>query len=77
MKFSKTRLSEIESLPEDSIDTSEIPELDDDFWENAQPIVPENYLQIEHEILEWFKKQGQDYHAEINKVLRAHIETHR
>ncbi len=76
MRFSKTRLSEIESLPEDSIDTSDIPELDDDFWENAQRIVPENYLQIEHEILEWFKKQGQDYHAEINKVLRAHIETH-
>ena len=77
IKFSKTRLSEIENLPEDAIDTSEIPELDDDFWENAQRIVPENYLQIEHEILEWFKKQGQDYHAQINKVLRAHTETHR
>ena len=77
MKLSKTRLSEIESLPDDTIDTSEIPELDDDFWENAQRIVPENYLQIEHEILEWFKGQGHDYHAQINKVLRAHIETHR
>ena len=77
MKLSKTRLSETESLPDDAIDTSEIPELNDDFWENARQIVPENYLQIEHEILEWFKGQGQDYHAEINKVLRAHIETHR
>ncbi len=76
MKLSKTRLSEIESLPEDSIDMSEIAELDDDFWENAQRIVPENYLQIEHEILEWFKEQGQDYHERINKVLRAHMETH-
>lgn len=52
MKLSKTRLSEIESIPEGAIDTSEIPELDDDFWENARRIVPENYLQIEHEILE-------------------------
>ena len=77
MRLSKTRLSEIESLPEDSIDTSEIAELDDDFWENAQRIVPENYLQIEHEILEWFKKQGQDYHDQINTVLRAYMETHR
>ena len=76
MKLSKTRLSEIESLPENAIDTSEIPELDDEFWENAQWIVPENYLRIEHEILEWFKRQGQDYHTQINKVLRAHIETH-
>ena len=77
MKLSKTRLSEIESLPEDSIDTSEIAELDDDFWENAQRIVPENYLQIEHEILEWFKGQGQDYHEQINTVLRAYMEAHR
>ena len=58
MKLSKTRLSEIESLPDDTIDTSDIPELDDDFWENAQQIIPENYLQIEQEVLEWFKGQG-------------------
>ena len=31
MKLSKTRLSEIENLPDDTIDTSDIPELDDDF----------------------------------------------
>jgi len=77
MKLSKTRLSEIESIPEDAIDTSEIPELDDDFWENAELIVPENYLQIEHEILDWFKGQGQDYHTRINTVLRAYMDAHR
>ena len=75
MKLSKTRLSEIESLPDGAIDTSEIPELDDEFWENARRIVLENYLQIEHEILEWFK--GQDYHKRINTVLRAYMEAHR
>ena len=74
---SKTRLSEIESLPEEAIDTSEIAELDDDFWENARRIVPENYLQIEHEILEWFKAQRQDYHERINTVLRTYMEAHR
>ena len=77
MNLSKTRLSEIENLPDDTIDTSDIPELDDDFWENARQIVPENYLQIEQEILEWFKGQGLDYHARINTVLRAHMEAHR
>ena len=77
MRLSKTRLSEIESLPEDAIDTSDIPELDDDFWENARRIVPENYLQIEHEVLEWFKRRGQDYHVQINTVLRAYMESHR
>ncbi|MDE0426841.1 MAG: 3-oxoacyl-ACP synthase [Candidatus Poribacteria bacterium] len=77
MKLSKKRLSEIENLPEDTIDTSDIPELDDDFWKNAQRIVPENYLAIEHEILEWFKEQEQDYHDQINTVLRAYMEAHR
>lgn len=77
MRLSKKRLSEIESLPEDGIDTSDIPELDDDFWENARRIVPENCLQIEHEVLEWFKGQGQDYHERINTVLRAYMESHR
>jgi uncharacterized protein (DUF4415 family) len=77
VKLSKTRLSEIKSIPEDAIDTSDIPELDDGFWENVQPTVPENYLQIEHEILEWFKGQGQDYHERINTVLRAYMEAHK
>ena len=77
MRLSKTRLSEIESLPEDAVDTSDIPELDDDFWENARRIVPENYCQIEGEVLEWFKGQGQDYHEQINTVLRAYMESHR
>ena len=77
MRLSKTRLSEIENLPDNVIDTSDIPELDDDFWENARRIVPENYLQIEQEILEWFKEQGQDYHDQINTVLRSYMEAHK
>lgn len=77
MRLSKTRFSEIENLPEDRIDTSEIPELSDDFWEHARRIVPENYLQIDPEILEWFKGQGQDYYTQMNTVLRAYMEAHR
>ena len=77
MRLSKTRLSEIENLPDDAIDTSDIPELDNDFWENARRVVPENYLPIEQEVLEWFKGQGQDYHKRINTVLRSYMETHR
>jgi uncharacterized protein (DUF4415 family) len=77
MKLSKTRLSEMESLPDNVIDTSDTPELNDDFWENAQQIIPENCLQIEKEVLEWFKEQGHDYHERINTVLRSYMEAHR
>ena len=32
---------------------------------------------LEKDILEWFKAQGQDYPARINKDLRAYVEAHR
>ncbi len=32
---------------------------------------------LEKDILEWFKAQGQDYPARINKVLRAYVKAHR
>ena len=60
-----------------SPDTSDIAELDDDFWKNARWVAPENSFRIEDEVLEWFKEQGQDYHDQINKVLRAYMEAHR
>lgn len=35
MTISQERLREIASIPDEEIDTKDIPELDADFWENA------------------------------------------
>ena len=35
MSISQERLSEIASIPDEEIDTKDIPELDADFWVNA------------------------------------------
>ena len=34
--ISQERLAEIAAIPDEDIDTSDIPELDERFWENAQ-----------------------------------------
>ncbi len=42
MNISQQRLKEIASIPDEKIDTSDIPELDDDFWKDARFIIPES-----------------------------------
>ncbi len=76
MRLSEARIKEIEAIPDEEIDTSEIPELSDDFFKNAQMIVPEPYLRVEPDILLWFKAQAQDYQARINAVLRDYVLAH-
>ena len=76
MRLSEARLKEIEAIPDEEIDTSEIPELSDDFWQNAQMIVPEPYLRVDEDLLDWFKAQAQDYPTLVNTVLRNYVEAH-
>ena len=40
MSISPKRLEEIQNIPDSAIDTSDIPELDERFWENAQMVKP-------------------------------------
>lgn len=60
------------------IDTSDIPELDDAFFQNAELKVPPKQpvtLRIDSDVLMWFKSQGQGYQTRINKLLRAYMES--
>jgi len=62
-------------MNDDEIDYSDIPELDDAFFKNAKLFVPHNKdivtLRIDHDVLEWFKKQGKGYQTKINAVLKT------
>jgi uncharacterized protein (DUF4415 family) len=40
MTISPKRLQEINDIPDELIDTSDIPELDDTFWEKAKLVKP-------------------------------------
>jgi uncharacterized protein (DUF4415 family) len=53
---------EITALPDEAIDYSDIPELDDEFWQEAQWIFPEAKaritLRLDKEIVDYFRQGG-------------------
>ena len=81
MVSKKQRLKEIEHIQDKDIDYSDIPELDDSFWDNAKIEYPENKkpvtLRLDTDVLDWFKSTGKGYQTRINAILRTHAEAHK
>jgi len=81
MSISKKRLKELAAIPDSEIDTSDIPELDEEFWKNAKLVMPETKkpvtLRVDREVLSWFKKRGSGYQSRMNAVLKAYMDAHR
>jgi uncharacterized protein (DUF4415 family) len=80
----KTELDALAALPEERIDTSEMPEVRD--WSAARrgalfrPVKRQLTLRLDADLVEWFKDragEGADgYQTRINAALRAHVEQH-
>jgi hypothetical protein len=77
MNISRKRLEEIQNISDSAIDTSDIPELDDNFWQTAKIVTPVTKkaisIRLDSDILEWFKSQGKGYQSIINNVLRTYV----
>ena len=77
MSISPNRLKELQNIPDTAIDTSDIPELDRQFWETAKIVKPvsqeDTLIQLDQDILDWFKSKG-SYQSLINSALRSYIE---
>ena len=77
MTISQERLKELQNIKDSEIDTSDIPELDEQFWQKArrvEPILQETVLiKLEPDIINWFKHQNPNYQSIINQVLRDYI----
>jgi len=80
MSISPKRLEELQNIPESDIDTSDIPELDEHFWEKAQVLTPLTKqaisLSVDSDVLDWFKNQGKGYQSLMNAALRSYVEHH-
>ncbi|MEH2090493.1 BrnA antitoxin family protein [Nostoc sp.] len=78
MSISPNRLKELENIPDTAIDTSDIPELDREFWETAKMVKPVSQeatlIQLDQDILDWFQSKGKGYESLINSALRSYIE---
>ncbi|MBM4276244.1 MAG: BrnA antitoxin family protein [Deltaproteobacteria bacterium] len=74
-------LERLRSLKDEEIDCSDIPELDEAFFEKAVIMAPKTKasvcLKLDEEVLAWFKSQGKGYQNRINALLRAYMEAHR
>jgi uncharacterized protein (DUF4415 family) len=75
-----TNLEELDALTDDKIDTSEIPPLTEAFFATAQWRRPQPKVQVtvevEPEIWEWFKAQGDRYQQSLAAALRIYALAH-
>lgn len=82
MSISKKRLDEIAAIPEEDIDTSDIPKLDEGFFQRARLVMPEGVtkktvtMRMDSDVLEWFKGNGKGHLTRMNAVLRAYMQSH-
>lgn len=77
----KRELSALGELPDEKIDTSDIPELSPEDWKNAvrgkwyRPVKQPVALRLDADVLAWLKKKGPGYQSRINDILRQQMLT--
>jgi uncharacterized protein (DUF4415 family) len=70
----------IDALKDEQIDRSELPPLDDSFFDRATWRMPEKpvsvTVQLEPELLAWFQSLGEDFEQRMVAALRIYAEAH-
>ena len=68
---------QIAAMKDESIDFSDIPELDEEFWKRAKLIEPDHTeqitLRVKRSVLAHFKASGKGYQSRINRVLESYV----
>jgi len=68
-------------LPDNKIDTSDIPEkanwTDIEVGRFYRPVKKQITLRLDIDMLEWFKAQGERYQTRINQALREYMDEHK
>ena len=76
---SRTDWKRLSEMKDEDIDTSDIPELNEEFFRKAHINLPPKQsvrLDLDTDVLNWFKSQGQGYQIRINTLLRSYMERH-
>jgi uncharacterized protein (DUF4415 family) len=72
----KRELAALAALPDDQIDTSDIPELPPGAWKNAvrgrfyRPVKQAVSMRLDADVIAWLKKRGKGYQTRVNSILR-------
>jgi uncharacterized protein (DUF4415 family) len=67
-------------MTDEEIDTSDIPPLGEAFFNDAKLRVPDRVsvtVNIDADVLEWFRAQGGEFQQRINAALRIYAEAHK
>ena len=71
--------AEIAATPDSEIDFTDIPELDEMFWREAELIEPDRTeqitLRVKRSVLDHFRAPGRGYQTRINQVLESYVRT--
>jgi uncharacterized protein (DUF4415 family) len=80
-KHSDTDWKRIDAMTDEMIDTSDIPPLTDEFFAKAKWRMPSPSVaitvQVEPDVLEWYKAQGDDYGFLMAAALKIYAEAHK
>ena len=72
----QAELKALSEMPDSEIDYSDIPPLDEAFWQNAvrnpfyKPSQTATTVRMDADVLAWLKSQGKGYQARMNAILR-------
>jgi len=75
----KRELAAIAALPDDQIDTSDVPELPPSAWKDAvrgrfyRPVKQAVSLRLDADVVAWLKKPGRGYQTRANRILRERM----
>lgn len=72
-------LEALAAMPDEELDYSDIPELDEKFWTDAKYVEPEGTqqitLRIKKSVVEAYKSTGKGYQTRMNSVLESYATT--
>jgi len=77
----RANLRALAARPDSEIDFSDIPELADEQWKNAErghfyrPVKRQITARVDADVLAWLKSQGKGYQSRINSILRREMLT--
>jgi len=72
----KAEIKALAAMPDDQIDHSDIPPLDDAFWQKAvqnpfyKPTKTSTTVRVDSDVLAWLKRYGKGYQTRLNAILR-------
>jgi uncharacterized protein (DUF4415 family) len=78
-KEAERQLDALAKMPDELIDYSDIPPLDESFWKNAirnpyyKPVKKQLTLRLDADLIAWLRNTGKGYQTRINSILREQM----